>query len=77
MIDHYLYSAQAADGALDEAQDLMTADPHLPGVRPERFAARDQAMTWFDAEFKTLMAITRLASAAAPGCGRSGWPGLW
>ncbi len=62
MLDHYVYSAQAADRALDEAQDLMTADPHLPGVRPERFAARDQAMTWFDAEYKTLTAITRLAS---------------
>ena len=28
MIDHYLYSAQAADRALDEAQDVMTTDPH-------------------------------------------------
>jgi len=62
MIDHYLYSAQAADRALDEAQDTMTTDPHLPGVRPERFPDRDQAMTWFDAEYKTLISVTRLAS---------------
>jgi len=72
MIDHYLFSSQAADRALDEAQEAMTTDPHLPGVRPERFADRDQAMTWFDTEYKTLIAITRLASQNGVGA-RAQW----
>ncbi|HEY3906370.1 MAG TPA: tetratricopeptide repeat protein [Streptosporangiaceae bacterium] len=72
MIDHYLYSAQAADRTLDEAQDVMTTDPHRPGVRPERFEDRDQAMAWFEAEYKTLITITRLASESRDGV-RTQW----
>jgi hypothetical protein len=62
MVDHYLYSAEGADRALDEAQDVMITDEHRPGVRPESFADRDRAMSWFDAEYKTLIAVTRLAA---------------
>ncbi|HET7019069.1 MAG TPA: tetratricopeptide repeat protein [Streptosporangiaceae bacterium] len=72
MIDHYVFSAQAADRALDEAQDVMTTDQHRPGVRPERFADRDQAMAWFDAEYKTLIAMTRLAARSGAGV-RTQW----
>jgi tetratricopeptide (TPR) repeat protein/transcriptional regulator with XRE-family HTH domain len=65
MLDHYLHTASSAARFLDQAED--TLPPRAPeiGVTPEAISDRGQALGWFGAEHKNLIAATRLA--AEPG----------
>jgi tetratricopeptide (TPR) repeat protein/transcriptional regulator with XRE-family HTH domain len=62
MLDHYLRTAQAAACALDSGQDVIISGPPEPGVEPERLTDCDQALAWFDAEYKALIAVTGQAA---------------
>jgi tetratricopeptide (TPR) repeat protein/transcriptional regulator with XRE-family HTH domain len=65
MLDHYLHTAAAACRALEPDEETVT--PGLPqaGVTPEAITGGDQAVAWFAAEHKVLLAIS--AQATDPG----------
>jgi tetratricopeptide (TPR) repeat protein/transcriptional regulator with XRE-family HTH domain len=58
MLDYYLHTAAAASRALDPGQETMMLGPPRPGVKAEVLADADQALAWFAAEHKVLLAIT-------------------
>ncbi len=61
-VDHYLHTARAADKLLYSARlPIPFADPR-PGTQPEHLATHAQALAWFDAEHKVLLAATGLAA---------------
>jgi tetratricopeptide (TPR) repeat protein len=62
MLDHYLRTAQAAACALDAGQDVIVTGPPEPGVEPEPVTDCDQALAWFDTEYKVLTALTGQAA---------------
>jgi tetratricopeptide (TPR) repeat protein/transcriptional regulator with XRE-family HTH domain len=64
LLDHYLHSADAADRVLYPARDPIALDPPAAGVTPEHPAGHDQALAWFEAEHKALLAAVNLAEAA-------------
>ena len=69
VLDHYLYSARAADSLLDPAREphpLTVAAPQ-PGVTPEQFGSFDDAMAWFEAERRVLLASIALGADAQLG----------
>lgn len=69
VLDHYLHSARAADRLLDPAREphpLTVAAPQ-PGVTPEQFGSFDDAMAWFEAERRVLLASIALAADAQLG----------
>ena len=61
VLDHYLHAAQSADRLLNPARDQITLAPCVDRVQPERFADYGQAMAWFRAEHKVLLAALALA----------------
>jgi tetratricopeptide (TPR) repeat protein len=63
MLDHYLHTADAAALVLHPHRDTVRLGPAQPGVRPERTATFEQAMAWFDAEHRVLLAVVRQAAA--------------
>jgi transcriptional regulator with XRE-family HTH domain/tetratricopeptide (TPR) repeat protein len=63
MMDHYLHTAAAAARTLRSAQDLPTLAPPSLGVSLEHIIGGRQAQGWFDAEHKTLLALTRQAAS--------------
>lgn len=64
LLDHYLHSADAADRVLYPARDPIALDPPAAGVTPERPAGHGQALGWFEAEHKVLLAVVNLAGSA-------------
>lgn len=65
LLDHYLHTACAADRLLDPGdQLLLTLDPAPTGVTPEVLADRAQALAWFRANRRVLVAAVRLAADA-------------
>lgn len=76
MFDHYLHTACDADRLLLPHRDPpMVLDPIVTGSRPDRLADRDQAMAWFSAEHRALVALTREAAATGfdAHAGRLAW----
>jgi tetratricopeptide (TPR) repeat protein len=65
MLDYYLHTAASASRALDPGQETMMLGPPQRGVTPEVITDGDQALAWFAAEHKVLLAIT--AQVAEPG----------
>jgi DNA-binding SARP family transcriptional activator/tetratricopeptide (TPR) repeat protein len=63
-LGHYLHTAQSAACALDPAQDTVTRNSPEPGVTPVGIAGCDQALAWFGAEHKVLLAVTGQAAQA-------------
>lgn len=61
MHDYYLQTAFAAAMRLDPLRDPVTLPSPLPGVHPDEFADRKQALAWFRAEHDALLACIRLA----------------
>jgi DNA-binding SARP family transcriptional activator/tetratricopeptide (TPR) repeat protein len=62
-LDHYLHTADAAALLLYPQRDTSPLAPQQPGVIPEDVADYDQAMAWFEAEHRVLLAaITQAAS---------------
>jgi len=62
ILDHYLHTAHAADLLLDPAHKAVNPDPPRPGVTPEHPADGQQALAWFDAEHRVLLAAVALAA---------------
>lgn len=57
MLGHYSYTAYHADGFLDPRREVPPALTDLPeGVEPERITDRREAVAWFDAEHRVLLA---------------------
>jgi DNA-binding SARP family transcriptional activator/Tfp pilus assembly protein PilF len=71
MLDYYLHSARAADLALFPHGDPVPVAAPQPGVRPDDLAGAEQAMAWFGAEYRVLLAVA--AQAAARGFDAHGW----
>ncbi|HET8658646.1 MAG TPA: tetratricopeptide repeat protein [Micromonosporaceae bacterium] len=63
-LDHYLRTAYAADQLLNPERDPITLPPAGPGVTPEEHTDRGQAMAWFGAEHRVLLAAADRAAAA-------------
>jgi tetratricopeptide (TPR) repeat protein/DNA-binding XRE family transcriptional regulator len=75
VLDYYLQTACAADQLLHPSRDLIALPPPQPGTMAENPVDPDQAMAWFDAEHKVLLAAT--AHAAGSGFRRHAWQLPW
>jgi tetratricopeptide (TPR) repeat protein len=62
LLDHYLHTARTAALALDPAQDRPARGTPADGTSPEAITDDGQALTWFAAEHKILLAATRQAA---------------
>jgi DNA-binding SARP family transcriptional activator len=74
-IDHYLHTAHAGTLLLAPLGHPIVLDAPLQGVTPEQLADRDEALAWFKAELKVLLATVALAAAA--GFDRPAWQLPW
>jgi tetratricopeptide (TPR) repeat protein len=60
LLAHYVHSANEADRLLDPRRDAPPPLVGLPvGVTPERMTEQAEALAWFDAEHRTLLAALR------------------
>jgi DNA-binding SARP family transcriptional activator/Flp pilus assembly protein TadD len=75
VLDHYLHAAHAADRLLNPARDQITLAAQADGVQSERPADYEQAIAWFRAEHKVLLAVVTLAVDA--GFDVQGWQIPW
>jgi hypothetical protein len=75
VLDHYLHSAYGAAVLLDKPYERLTLRPARPGVNPERPAGQQQAMRWFTAEYRVLLAA--IGHAAAAGYETHAWQLTW
>jgi hypothetical protein len=75
VLDHYLHTAHAADLCLDPQREPTELSPPAPGVGPEPITSHDQALAWFQAEQRVLLAAVALAARA--GFGRHAWQLAW
>jgi DNA-binding SARP family transcriptional activator len=64
MLDHYLHAARAADLLLYPLREPVTRTPPPPrsGVTTEAMADRHRAHAWFEAEYRVLFAVIKLAA---------------
>jgi tetratricopeptide (TPR) repeat protein/transcriptional regulator with XRE-family HTH domain len=62
MLDHYLHTAARAARVLNPAKGPVVLAPPRPGTAPELPADRRQALAWFEAEHKVLLAAVALAA---------------
>ena len=62
ILDHYLHSVNAARVTPVWELDPITLAAPRPGVAPECFASRDQALAWLDAERAVLVKVTGQAA---------------
>lgn len=75
-LDHYLHTAYRAALLLDSRrQPTITLCPPRPGVIPEHMADHEQALAWFAAEYRVLLAI--LDQAVRTGMHRHTWQTAW
>ncbi len=74
-LDHYLHTAYIADRLLHPSREPLALPSLEPGTLPEKPADPDQAMEWFDAEHKVLMAA--VMHAAESGLSRHAWQLSW
>jgi tetratricopeptide (TPR) repeat protein/transcriptional regulator with XRE-family HTH domain len=68
VLDHYLHTAHAADRLLHPSREPLVLPPPQPGTLPENLAGPDQAMAWFDGEYKVLMAAIERAAGSGFSC---------
>ncbi|GGJ58803.1 AfsR/SARP family transcriptional regulator [Streptomyces brasiliensis] len=59
MLEHYLYSADAATALLAPHHSTVILPPPRPGVRPQRFSGRSDAAEWIVAEQYLLPELVR------------------
>jgi DNA-binding SARP family transcriptional activator/Tfp pilus assembly protein PilF len=62
MLDHYLHTAHPAALLLNPHRDPIALARPQPGVIPERPADHQQALAWFTAELRVLLAIVNDAT---------------
>jgi DNA-binding SARP family transcriptional activator/tetratricopeptide (TPR) repeat protein len=70
-LDHYLHTAYAAALVLFPQRAPLTLAPPQPGVTLERIEGYEQAMNWFEAEHRVLLA--EVARAASNGFDTHTW----
>jgi tetratricopeptide (TPR) repeat protein/DNA-binding XRE family transcriptional regulator len=58
LLDHYLHTAHAASLKLNPTRRPVPLAPLLPGAEPEQIADVGQALAWFEAEYRVLIAAT-------------------
>jgi tetratricopeptide (TPR) repeat protein len=75
VLDHYLHSAYTAALLLARPLDPLTLSPPRSGVTPERHTGKDQAMRWFSAEYRVLLAA--IGHAATAGYETHAWQLTW
>jgi DNA-binding SARP family transcriptional activator/tetratricopeptide (TPR) repeat protein len=62
VLDHYLYTACAAERLLSPHREPIALAPPVAGLSPECFSDHQEAMAWFGAEHRVLLAaVTRAA----------------
>jgi hypothetical protein len=59
MIEHYLYSAEAATAVLAPQRGTVDLPPPRPGVRPQEFSCPAEAAEWIVAERYLLPALAK------------------
>jgi DNA-binding SARP family transcriptional activator len=64
MLDHYLHTALTAQLAINPNRLAITVPPAGPGVLPEQVADIDQAIAWFEVEYRVLLGAIRQAAQA-------------
>jgi DNA-binding SARP family transcriptional activator/DNA-binding XRE family transcriptional regulator len=62
VLDHYLYTARAADRLLNPARDPITPTACVAGASPEQLSDYGEAMAWFKVEHQVLLAAVGLAA---------------
>jgi DNA-binding SARP family transcriptional activator len=62
ILDHYLHTAHTAALLMQPHRGLPTLDPVRPGVTAEHFANHQQALAWFEAEYRVLLSAVSLAA---------------
>ncbi len=75
ILDHYLRTASAASLRLNEYRELEPLSGPQPGVRPEEMTSLPQALEWFRAERRVLVAA--VSQAAGDGSGTHAWQLAW
>jgi hypothetical protein len=75
LLDHYLHTAYAAAVLLHPARDRISPGPRHPEVVPEALAGQEEALAWFDAEHRVLLAVVAVARDA--GFARHAWLLPW
>jgi tetratricopeptide (TPR) repeat protein len=64
MLDHYLYTGQAAAFRTYPRRGSIALPPLRSGATPESFGDTDSAWNWFHAEYPVLLAVIQLAAAS-------------
>lgn len=64
MLDHHLHTAYSAALRMNPTRRPVTLDPFRPGVEPEHIDDAGQALAWFEAEHRVLIAATGQAQEA-------------
>jgi DNA-binding SARP family transcriptional activator/tetratricopeptide (TPR) repeat protein len=64
LLDHYLHTAHAAARQLNWVHEPITLAAPGPGTTPEQMSTHQQALAWFEAEHKVLLAVVSLAVEA-------------
>jgi DNA-binding SARP family transcriptional activator/Tfp pilus assembly protein PilF len=75
ILDHYLHTGHAAALLLHSARDPITLTAPQSGVLPEHLGGHGQALAWFAAEHKVLLAVA--AQAADGGFDTHAWQIPW
>jgi tetratricopeptide (TPR) repeat protein len=75
LLDHYLHAGHAAAALLAPSRDCGELTPPAPGVLTEPPGTIDEAIAWFTAESRPLLAACSLA--AARGHATHGWQLPW
>lgn len=64
MLDHYLHTAHDAGARLSPQHYPLPLSPAKDRTHVESFAGTQQALDWFDSEYKVLLAVTALAASS-------------
>jgi tetratricopeptide (TPR) repeat protein len=64
VLDHYLHTAARAARLLDASKEPVVLAPPRPGAAPEQAASYAQALAWFVAEHRVLVAAVSLAAGS-------------
>jgi DNA-binding SARP family transcriptional activator/tetratricopeptide (TPR) repeat protein len=64
VLDYYLHTGHAAALLLDSTRDPISLAEPPPGVTPERLVSSQQALAWFEAEHRVLIAAIATAEQA-------------
>ena len=62
LLDHCLHTAHAAALLLHPAREPIALGPRSADAMPEHLSSREDALAWFDAEHRVLLAAVTLAS---------------